>query len=198
MSMPMPTATGSKLGASTGHPQVSWGKSKGGYRPGMISNFTPEQTQLFQQLFGRLGPDSFLGRLASGDQSEFEALEQPAWRDFQGALGQAASRFGGMGSGGSGGLKSSGFKNTLTAGSSQFAQDLQSQRFNIRNQALRDLMGMSNDLLNQRPNETFLTEEKPSFLQSLFGGLGGGVSQGLGSLGGSWGLAEALKALGIR
>jgi hypothetical protein len=48
-----------------------------------MQQFTPEQMQLFQQLFGHLGPDSFLGQLASGSEEGFAEMEAPAWRDFQ-------------------------------------------------------------------------------------------------------------------
>lgn len=181
MSMPtMPTkATGSNMGARTGGPKINWGKSSGGYKTGQFQNFTPEQMQLFQQSFGHLGPDSFLGRLASGDESQFEAMEAPAWSDFQSVLGQLGSRFAGMGSGS---MKSSGFKNTGTAAASQFAQKLQSQRLGLQNQAIKDLHGMSQDLLNQKPYENFYKKDEPSFWQKIFqGALGIG-----GDIAGDW------------
>jgi hypothetical protein len=170
MSMPtMPTkATGSNMGARTGGPKINWGKSSGGFKTGQMQQFTPEQMQLFQQMFGHLGPDSFLGRLASGDESQFEAMEAPAWSDFQSGLGQLGSRFAGMGSGS---LKSSGFKNTGTAAASQFAQQLQGNRMNIRNNAIESLMNMSNNLLQQKPYENFITEEKTPWWQQLLLGL---------------------------
>jgi hypothetical protein len=173
MTMPtMPSkssmATGSQLGARTGGPKVNWGKSSGGFKTGQMQQFTPEQMQLFQQMFGHLGPDSFLGRLAGGDQSQFEEMEAPAWQDFQAGLGQLGSRFAGMGSGS---MKSSGFKNTGTAAASQFAQQLQGNRMNVRNNAIESLMNMSNNLLQQKPYENFVTEKKPSWLESMFGSL---------------------------
>jgi hypothetical protein len=166
------TATGSNLGARTGGPKINWGKSSGGYKSGQMQQFTPEQMQLFQQMFGHLGPDSFLGRLAGGDQSQFEEMEAPAWADFQSGLGQLGSRFAGMGSGS---MKSSGFKNTGTAAASQFAQQLQGNRMNIRNNAIESLMNMSNNLLQQKPYENFLMKKEPSFWSKILSGI---MSQG--------------------
>ncbi len=145
-----------------------------GYRKGQIQQFTPEQMDLFSQLFGHLGPDSFLSQLAGGDESQFEQMEVPAHRMFQGQLGQLASRFSGMGSGGRHG---SGFQNSATAAASNFSQDLASNRQNLQRQALNDLMGLSNTLLNQRPQEKFLSQkqQKPDFWGQLIGGLAGQV-----------------------
>ena len=115
-----------------------------------MQQFTPEQMKLFQSMFGQLGPDSFLGKLASGDQSQFEQLEAPAWRQFQEAQGGLASRFSGAGMGG---RHSSGFQNAANQQSMDFASQLQSQRMGLQQQALQSLMGMSNQLLQQRPYE---------------------------------------------
>ena len=143
-----------------------------GYQMGQIQQFTPEQMQLFQSLFSNLGPDSFLARLAGGDQDIFNQMEAPALRQFSGLQGGIASRFSG-GAGGQGqeqisSRRSSGFQNTMNQAASDFAQDLQSKRAGLQQQALKDLFGLSNDLLNQRPYERFLTEKPPSFLQQLF------------------------------
>ena len=173
--------TGSGLrGNSTG--SLKGGKMQGdiipkGYRAGQLQQFTPEQMDLFQQLFGHLGPDSFLSKIAGGDEEQFEQMEAPAHRQFQGQLGQLASRFSGMGQGGRHG---SGFQNTATAAASNFSQDLASNRQNLQRQALMDLMGLSNQLLGQRPYERDLFE-KP---QQQSSGWGGAIGAGLGGLGG--------------
>ena len=149
-------------------------------------NFTPQQMQLFQQLFGHLGPESFTSRLAGGDQSAFGEIEAPALQQFNALQGGLASRFSGMGTGG---RKSSGFQNTSSQAASDFAQQLSSQRQGLQRQALQDLMGYSESLLNQRPYSFY---EKPSsFSQQLFGGLSGGIGQALGSFG-HQGLSRAL------
>lgn len=146
-----------------------------GYRHGQLQQFGPEQMQLFQQLFGHLGPNSFLSKLAGGDQSQFEQLEAPAMRQFQGLQGQLASRFSGMGTGA---RRSSGFQNTANQAASDFAQQLQANRLGLQRQAIGDLFGLSNQLFQQRPYDQFLVEKQKS------GGWGGPIGAGLGAVGG--------------
>jgi len=152
-----------------------------GYQQGQLQQFTPEQMQLFQQMFGHLGQGSFLSKLAGGDESQFEQLEAPALRQFGELQGGLASRFSGMGSGA---RRSSGFQNVMNQASGDFAQQLQSQRLGLQRQALMDLMGMSESLLGQRPYQKFLTEKQVPFWQKLLegglGGLSGGIGTGLG------------------
>lgn len=151
-----------------------------GYQTGQLAQFDPEQMQLFQQLFSHLGPNSYLSKLASGDESTFNQIEAPALRQFSSLQGNIASRFSGMGSGA---RRSSGFQNALTGASSDFAQQLQSQRMGLQRQALQDLFGMSNQLLSQRPYETTLTEKPTSFLEKLLVGLAGGAGTALSAYG---------------
>lgn len=153
------------------------GKAPSGYKAFQMQNFTPEQMKLFNQLFSNVGPDSFLSKIAGGDEEAFNQMEAPAWRDFSGVQGNIASRFSGMGTGG---RKSSGFQNTMTAAGSNFAQDLQSKRTDLKRQALLDLMGISNQLLNQKPYENFLVpkQKKEGF------DWGGAIGAGIGGLGG--------------
>jgi hypothetical protein len=152
-----------------------------GYELGQLQQFTPEQMQLFQQLFSHLGPDSFLSQIAGGDQSGFEEMEAPAMRQFEGLIGQNASRFSGQGMGS---RRGSAFQNSTNQITSDFAQDLASRRQSFQRQAIQDLMGYSNQLLGQRPQEKFLKEKPQSFGQQIFGSLMGGLGQGLGSLSG--------------
>ena len=190
MTMPMGVGLGAtgKAGRSnlTGGARVPGfdvGKSKGGYKAASLQQFTPEQMQLFQQLFGHVGPDSFLSKLAGGDQSQFEQIEAPALRQFQGLQGNLASRFSGMGSGA---RRSSGFQNTANQAASDFAQNLQAQRMGLQRQALQDLMGFSNQLLGQRPQENFLLKKDPSLWSQLLGGALGGAGQIGAGAGSSW------------
>jgi hypothetical protein len=157
----------------------------GGYRHFERPQFTGEQMDLFKSLFGHLGPDSFLGRLAGGDQEQFDQMEAPAMRQFQGLQGQLASRFSGMGMGG---RRSSGFQNTMNQASSDFAQQLQANRMGLQRQALGDLMGFSSQLLGQRPFESYAAPKGKSFLQELsigalnaLGEAGKGFAQGFGA-----------------
>jgi len=152
-----------------------------GYQKGQMSQFTPEQMQLFQGLFGNVGQGSYLSRLAGGEEGIFNQLEAPAMRQFSELQGNLASRFSGMGSGA---RRSSGFQQASGQATSDFAQQLQSQRMGLQRQALMDLMGMSESLLGQRPYEKFLTEKQTPFWQKLaegtLGGLAGGFGTGFG------------------
>ena len=142
-----------------------------GYRAGQLSNYTPEQQQLFSENMSHLGPDSYLSKLAMGDQSFFNEMESPALRQFSGIQGGMASRFSGQGD--FGGRHGSGFQNEMTAASSNFAQDLQSKRQGLQRQAIQDLMGYSNQLLNQRPYERFLNKKQQDQGFNWGGALGG-------------------------
>lgn len=150
-----------------------------GYQRGQLQQFTPEQMNLFQHLFSHVGPESYLSRLAGGDEGAFEQMEAPAHRQFQGQLGQLASRFSGMGMGG---RRSSGFQNATTSAASNFAQNLQSQRMGLQSNALQQLMQMSQMLLGQRPEEQFLTEKPQNFMKSLGMSTASGIGQAIGTL----------------
>jgi hypothetical protein len=141
-----------------------------GYRQGQMQQFTPEQMQMFQQLFGYLSSDSPLSRMASGDQSYFDEMESPALRQAGALQGNLASRFSGMGMGG---RHSSGFQNTSSQAMNEFAEGLASKRQDYMRQAIMDLMGYSNMLLGQRPYEKFLAgkDQSPSTGSSILGGL---------------------------
>lgn len=155
MTAPMRSGTG-KIG----------NKIPSGYRAGQIQKFTPEQMQLFSQLFPFLGEGGDLQRLAGGDQSFFDQIEAPAKRQFNDQLSNIATRFSGMGSGA---RRSSGFQNATTSAASNFAQELQSNRQALQRQAMMDLFGLSNQLLNTNPYDQFLIEkqQKPSFFSQI-------------------------------
>lgn len=161
------------------------GMKSGGMKVRQTPNFTPEQMRIFEQSQQNVSPDSYLARLAGGDESMFAEMEAPALKQFSGLQGNLASRFSGMGMGA---RHSSGFQNTMGAAASDFAQQLQSQRQNLQRQAIMDLSGLQNDLLNQRPYDTRLEERRPkqSFFQKIapwagaaVGGLAGGPSGAL-------------------
>lgn len=147
-------------------------KHVSGYRH--FENMTPEQMELLSQLMGNLGPDSFLSKLAGGDQSAFEEMEAPALKQFSALQGNLASRFSGMGLGG---RKSSGFQLAANQQASDFAQQLQSNRLNLRKQALQELMQYGGSLLQQQPYGLVEKQQK----SSPWGALAG---TGLGAVGG--------------
>lgn len=151
-------------------------KIPGGYRAGRLANFTPQQMELLNSLLPQLSSGSFLSQLAGGSPQAFEQLETPALKQFAGLQGNLASRFSQMGTGGT---RSSGFQNTMNQASSDFAQQLQAQRIGLQQQALRDLVGLSSELLGQRPYENLLTQKREKQ-----GGWGGAIGGGLGAVGG--------------
>lgn len=171
------------MGASTGKSGSATGeKIPSGYKKAKLQQFTPEQMQLFQQMFSQVGPGSYLSKLAGGDQSLFGEIEAPALRQFNELQGGIASKFSGMGMGS---RKSSGFQNTMSSAASNFAQDLQAQRQGLQRQAIMDLMGMSGQLLGQRPYETSLVEKQMPWWKQGLVGFAGGLGQGLGQAAGA-------------
>ena len=166
-------------------------KIPAGYKQGQMQQFTPEQMKLFQSLFGMIGPDSYLSKLAGGDESLFAEMEAPAMRQFGEFQGDLASRFSGMGMGS---RKGSGFANAMTQGASDFASDLQAKRQELQRQAIMDLMGISQNLLSQKPYEKFLIEKQKK--KSPWGSM---IGAGLGGLGGFMlgGPAGAFQGAGL-
>ena len=152
-------------------------KITSGYKYGQFQKFTPEQMQLFKQMFSNVGPESYLSRLAGGDEDIFKQIESPALQQFAGMQGNIASRFsqGGGGAGSMSARRSSGFQNTMNKATSDFAQQLQAQRQQLQQQAIMDLMGLSNKLLDQNPYEQFVKEKKKKETSGWSGLLGGGV-----------------------
>ncbi len=167
-----------------------------GIQTQQVPNFSPKQMKLFRKLLGGVnqggGLQAGLGRLnrlASGSQEEMAAQEAPAYADFQKALGDVGSRFAGFGA-----LGSSAFQNATAGEAGKFAQDLQAKRMGIQDDALKRLLGLSGDLLGQRPYANFYDQEDEGFdwgsLLSGIGGLagayfGGPVGAGIGSSAGS-------------
>lgn len=138
-----------------------------GYRQGQLQQFGPEQMQLFQRLFGSVSPDSYLARLAGGDESAFEQYEKPAWRALGEAQGQLGSRFSQLSPGAMSAQRGSGFKNAASQQSMDFAERLAAQRHALQSSALSQMHELSSSLLNQRPNEQFLVQKQLPFWKQL-------------------------------
>lgn len=147
----MSAATGVQGYGATGKPR----DIGNGYKAVTSQQFTPEQMNLFSQMFGQVSPDSYLSKLAGGDQSQFAQLEEPALRQFGAEQAGLASRFAGMGVGAN---RSSGAQNAQTSAAQNFASQLQSNRQSLMRQAQQDLFGMSRDLLSQKPYSEYLLE----------------------------------------
>lgn len=144
-----------------------------GYGRAQLQNFTNEQMDLFRGMFDNIGPESFLSRLAGGDESAFAETEAPAMRQFNEIMGGISSRFSGMGD--TGGRHSSGFGHAMTSAGSNFVQDLAAKRQALMSQARQELFGMQSQLLGQKPYEQSLVKKKGNWLQQLLGGMAGGA-----------------------
>ena len=151
-------------------------KIPSGYKKGTVQTYPPEFMELLKHLMGQLGPESYLSRLAGGEEGLFNEIEAPAMRQFAGLQGNLASRFSGMGTGA---RKSSGFQNTMNQATSDFAQDLQSKRQEMQMNAIKEMLGMGSSLLsNNNPYQTTLVPKnrEPSgwekFMQSIGSGAG--------------------------
>jgi hypothetical protein len=191
-----------KTGQEANRLKAGGNKIPKGYDLGQLQQFTPEQLEMFKSLFPFLSEDSDLARLAGGDEEAFQEMEAPAYRDFNSLISGIANRFGTPSGGGQaqlGARKGSGFQNTLTAAGSNFAQDLQSRRQDLKRQALNDLMGYSNTLLQQRPTEKFLAPkpQKQGQTDWMSPVIRGGTGALVGGLTGGWGGAAAGAANGV-
>ncbi len=141
-------------------------------------------TQLLHSLLGQQGGgfQKGLGQLsgmAGGDQSQFEQMEAPAMRQFSQMQGNLASRFSGMGSGA---RNSSGFQNTMSGAGADLAERLQGNRMQYQQNALQQLLGLSDQLMGRKTFEGGFLEKKKPFWQELLGSGAQGLGQGLGML----------------
>lgn len=156
-------------------------KKPKGYSTYALNNYDPQQQQLHDQSFANVAPDSYTSRLAAGDESLFSEMEAPALKQFSGVLGGLGSRFSSMGTGGT---KSSGFKNSANQASQDFAMQLQSQRQGLQRQAIMDLMGMTEQILGRKTQEKGLQEKPKSFGHEA----GVAAAGGIGNAATSWAL----------
>jgi hypothetical protein len=189
---------------SANSPTGNLGKSSstsvgGGNKVRHIPNFTPEMYDMFMNMISMLGPDSELYKLAMGDEETFDKIEAPAFRQFGETQGNIASRFSGLGGAGStGGRKSSGFGTQMNAAASDLAMKLQGQRSQLSSQAMKDLQGMANNLLNQRPYENVLQGKKPSAWDQFLGSMANSAGESAGNmLFGSGNYQDAMKYIPI-
>lgn len=152
-----------------------------GYEVGQLQQYTPQQMKLYGQQFKHVAPNSYLSRLASGDQSFYEEMEAPAWRQFQEAQGQLGSRFSQLAPGAMSAQRGGGFKNAANQQSIDFSQGLASRRQELQRQAIMDLMGLSNQLLNQRPYERTINEKPKEWWEAPLTGFAQGAGQAAGN-----------------
>ena len=175
------------------------GQKVGGRDIEKVQTYTPEQMQLFNRMLGNVGQDSYTSRLAQGDQSLFNDIEAPAYKQFNEAQGLNASRFsfGGGGKGAMSARNGSGFQNSTNQASQDFAGQLQAQRMGLQQNAIKDLHNMSQQLLGNQPYNYYEVEpkEKMSGWQRALGiglPIAGGIAGGF--FGGPMGAAAGASA----
>lgn len=167
-----------------------------GYKQIALPRLSPQQQQLFSDVFGPLhsgigGAVGQISQLAGGGTPEqWAQLEAPALRQFgqlQGALG---ARFSGMGTGAQ---RSSAFQQAGNSAAQELAEQLQSQRLGLQQNAIQQLLGLYGNLMGTQTFENAILQKQiPPWKQALIG-LAGGLGQ-LGQSGGQLGIAKYLGA----
>lgn len=154
-----------------------------------VSTFNPQQGQAFQQLLGSLGgvgqhAANYWQELLSGNSESYDKFAAPYMRQFNEQIVPGLSeRFAGAGA-----LSSSGFQNALGQAGAGLSENLASLREGLRGQAATQSMGGLQNLLGME-TQAFLPKQL-GFLKQLLLGLSGGVGQGIGSIGGGFGLQK--------
>lgn len=153
-----------------------------GFSKAQLSQYTPEQMSLFKRMFSDVDQDSYLSKLAGGDESYFNEIEAPAWRQFQEAQGQLGSRYSQLAPGALSAQNGSGFQNAAGQLGSDFASNLASKRRELQRQAIFDLQGLGTSLLGQRPADRALIErgqgKQKTGWGSIIGSVGGAALGG--------------------
>lgn len=139
-----------------------------GYNVKNVPNFNPQMMQIFEKLMSSLqsgggleGGVDFLSRLAGGEEGAFEQAEAPAYSSFNKMLGQVGSRYSQLGA-----RDSSSFQQAVSGGAAQLGENLGAKRLDIQSSAIDRLLGLSQNLLGQRPTENIL-EPKPDFMKLI-------------------------------
>lgn len=151
-----------------------------------LSNFTPEQEQLFSQFIQQLmgggagGQGSIqnvlkqLQGLSDPNSKEYQDFEAPYLQEFnEETLPGITERFAGGGA-----LSSSGFGQALGGAASKYKSNLQGQKFNMMQNALQQLLGQSQFALGAQPftyqqnpaSPGFLSQAAGSGIKGFFGG----------------------------
>lgn len=114
---------------------------------------------------------------AAGDSSEFDAIEKPAFENFNRLLGQIGSRYAGVGSGQMSARNSSAFQNETTGAAGDLAAELQEQRMGLQDKAYSQLKDIYQDLTSKSPYEYSLSPKKKKWKELLAEMLGTAVGQ---------------------
>jgi hypothetical protein len=167
------------------------GKASGlkgtGYNQVSMPTLSPEQMNLFKQIFGAAGPgiNQSVGQLSQmaggGDENYWKQQEAPAMRQFEELQGNIASRFSGAGMGA---RKSSGFNNAQSGAAVDLSERLQSQRMGLQQNAISQLMGLYGSLMGTQTQENALIPKQKKWWEELAPALAGGIGQLGGTFGG--------------
>ncbi len=132
-----------------------------GYNLKSTPQFTPGMMKIFEQLLGSLGGGGgltggvdYLSQIAGGEEGAFAEAEAPAYSAFNKFAGQLGSRYSQLGA-----RDSSSFQQALSGGAGQLAENLGAGRMGMRNKAIESLLALSQNLMGQKPYDTFA--EKP-------------------------------------
>jgi hypothetical protein len=111
--------------------------------------------------------------IAAGDPSQFDAIEKPAFENFNRLLGNISSRYAGVGSGQMSARNSSAFQNETTGAAGDLAATLQEKRLGLQDEALNGLLGLSKDLFSRQPyeNEYMPKKRKKKWYETLTGAI---------------------------
>jgi len=163
-------------------------KTPKGYNAYSQPTMDPTTAGLHEQMTKQIGTGAstgldWLNKVAGGSDEAFKDLEAPAFRQFEGSMGQLGSRFSGMGTGGT---KSSGFRLAAGGMASDLAQDLQSKRMAMQSDAVKQLMGMSTNLMQTPTAQYGLSKKAPTFLETFLPELARTVTSAGVDIGTTW------------
>jgi hypothetical protein len=163
---------------SGGYRPTGGRQQMGGYDIHSMSKYPQDIVEQARRLYGKSIPGlesglDYTSRLAQGDESLFQEVEAPAHRQFGAYLGNIASRFsqGAGGPGGTSARRSSGFGLATSNAAQEFAEKLQSQRMGYRQQAIKDLRAMVQELMGAQEQQHygFPAEEEEQPWQKFVG-----------------------------
>ncbi len=145
--------------------------------------------QMLNQMLGKGGgvgqANNFLQQLLSGSPEAFQNFEAPYMRQFnQEIVPGIAERFSGMGSGAQ---RSSAFQQSLGQAGAGLSQNLASMRSGMQMNGISQLLNMLQSLNPTAMKDSFAYMQNPGsqgFLAPMLGAALGGMTGGLGQLGG--------------
>src|SRR5579859_3942087 len=174
------------MSASMGPTGRAAGLKGTGYKNVSLPTMSPEQMNLFSQIFNSGSPGikssvQGLSQQAEGGEDYFKQLEAPAMRQFEELQGNIASRFSGAGMGA---RKGSGFNNAQSGAAADLAERLQGQRMGLQQSARDQLLSLFQSLMGTQTSENLLVPKQKPWWQELGTSLAGTAGQLGGTLGG--------------